>query len=58
MKEECDPVFDIKEETAAQSRKDRERFIVNYKRGIYKEMYRRNFITEEQLERILEKYDE
>lgn len=58
MKEKYDPVFDIKKETSVQNRKDRERFMVNYKRGIYKEMHRRNYITEEQLERLLEKYDE
>lgn len=58
MKEKYDPVFDIKKETSVQNRKDREWFMVNYKLGIYKEMHRRNYITEEQLERLLEKYDE
>lgn len=54
MKEEYDPVSDIKKETFTQKRKERERFIVNYKRGIYKEMHRRDFITEEQLEQLLQ----
>ena len=57
MKEEFDSVSDIKKGISMKSRKDREQFMANYKRGIYKEMHRRNYITEEQLERLLEKYD-
>lgn len=57
MKEEFDPVSDIKKETSMQKRKDWERFIVNYKRGIYKEMYRRKFITVEQLDQLLQNVD-
>lgn len=57
MKEEFDHVSEIKKETSMKSRKEREKFVVNYKRGIYKEMFRRNFITVEQLDLLLQNVD-
>ena len=57
MKEEFDHVSEIKKETSMKSRKEREKFVVNYKRGIYKVMFRRNFITVEQLDLLLQNVD-
>ena len=57
MKEEFDLVSESKKETSMKSRKEREKFVVNYKRGIYKEMFRRNFITVEQLDLLLQNVD-